>query len=78
MWFVEDTSDIGLFKVDMKVKENVKFSLWLINYTLCHEDILGSGDITAPFLTSALDQVQWSASRLSRSDPGESTPVPNG
>jgi hypothetical protein len=33
----------------------VKFSLRLINYTLCHGDIWESGGLAPPFLTSTLD-----------------------
>jgi hypothetical protein len=38
-----------------------------------HEHIWGSGGTAESFLTSALDEGEWSASR-----PGRSTPVPIG
>jgi hypothetical protein len=40
----------------------VTFSLCLINWTLCHESICGIGVLPPPFLTSALDGDDWSAS----------------
>jgi hypothetical protein len=45
--------------------------LYLINQALCHEDIWGSGGITRPFLASAQDRGEWSASRPCRFTPGE-------
>jgi hypothetical protein len=40
----------------------------------CHEDIWGSGGTAPPFLTSALDGGEWSASRPGRLTPEERTP----
>jgi hypothetical protein len=40
----------------------VKVSLCFINYAICHEDILDSGSIAPPFLTSALHRGEQSAS----------------
>jgi hypothetical protein len=37
------------------VDKKAKLSLCLINYTPCHEDVLGSEGVAPPFLTSALD-----------------------
>jgi hypothetical protein len=48
-------------------------SLCLIKQEPRHEDVWGSGGIITPFLTSALDGGEWSASRL-----GPFTPVPIG
>jgi hypothetical protein len=56
--------------------EKVKLSLCLINYAQCHEDILGSGGITPPFLTSALVGKEWSASRLVALVPRGKSPSP--
>jgi hypothetical protein len=36
-------------------KGEVKVTLCLINYALCHENTWGSGGIAPPFVTSALD-----------------------
>jgi hypothetical protein len=52
-------------------KVKVKLSLCLISYALRHEDVWGSGGIALPFLTSALDGGEWSASRPCRFNPGE-------
>jgi hypothetical protein len=52
----------------------VKLSLCLINSALCHEDICGTGGIAPPFLTSALDGGEWSASRTCHFTPGEKAP----
>jgi hypothetical protein len=41
---------------------------------VCHEDIWGSGGILPPFLTSALDGDEWSASRPGRFTLGERAP----
>jgi hypothetical protein len=56
------------------VLKKVKLSVCLINWALCHEDIWGSGDIAPPFLTSALDGDEWSASRPGCYTPGEVAP----
>jgi hypothetical protein len=40
----------------------VKLYLCLLSYTLCQENIRGSGSIAPLFLTSALDGGEWSAS----------------
>jgi hypothetical protein len=61
------TAQSGLVQITVKVK----LSLCLINSALCHEDIWGSGGIAPPFLTSALDGGEWSASRPCRFTPGE-------
>jgi hypothetical protein len=45
----------------MKVK--VKLFLLFINQTICHENVCGSGGITPPFLTSALEVGEFSTSR---------------
>jgi hypothetical protein len=42
---------------------------------LGHENVLGSGDIGPPFLTSALDGVEWSSLRPDRFTPP--SPVSN-
>jgi hypothetical protein len=65
---------------ETKLKETkVKLSLCLISYALCHEDAWGTGGIAPPFLTSALDGGDWSASRPCCFNPGESGPsVPIG
>jgi hypothetical protein len=49
-------------------------SLCLINYAPRHDDTWGTGGITPPFLTSALDGGEWSASRPGRFTPGEIAP----
>jgi hypothetical protein len=49
----------------MKVK-NVKFFLWLINYTSRHENRCGSADIALLLFISALDGDEWLASRPDR------------
>jgi hypothetical protein len=58
--------------------KKVKLSLCLINYALCHEDILGSGGTAPPFLTSALHGGDWSNSCLDCFTPEEIAPVPTG
>jgi hypothetical protein len=50
--------------------KKVKLSLCLINEALCHEGVRGSGRMARPFLTSALDGGEWSASRPGRFAPG--------
>jgi hypothetical protein len=55
-------------------QKKAKLSLCLISQVLCHEYIWGSGGIAPPFLTSALDEGEWSASRPWRSTPGERAP----
>jgi hypothetical protein len=57
-----------------KVKEKIKLFLYLINYALFHKHIWGSGGIAPTFLTSALDEGVWSASRSYRFTPGERLP----
>jgi hypothetical protein len=53
----------------------VKLSLCFINQALRHDDIIqGSGSIAPPFLTSALDKGELSASRLGCFTPGEIAP----
>jgi hypothetical protein len=49
-------------------------SLCIISQALCLEDIWGSGTVAPPFLTSALDGGEWSASRPCRFTPGERAP----
>jgi hypothetical protein len=49
----------------------VKMSLCLVNYSPRHEDIWGSGYIFPPFLTAALDEGDWLATRPSRFTPEE-------
>jgi hypothetical protein len=51
-----------------------KLSLCLINEALCHEHVWGSGGIAKPFLTSALDGCEWSASLLGCFNPREIFP----
>jgi hypothetical protein len=50
-----------------------KVFLCLISSALCHEDIWGSEGIASPFLTSALDGGEWSASRPCRFTPGRNS-----
>jgi hypothetical protein len=50
----------------------VKLSLCSINYAIRHEDIWRIGDIAPPFLISALDTSEWSASH-----PGHFIPPPH-
>jgi hypothetical protein len=50
------------------------FSLQRVNTALLHEDVWDSGDIAPPFLTSALDGGEWSASFPGRFTPGETAP----
>jgi hypothetical protein len=53
----------------------LKVSLCLIKH--CHEDMCGSGGIAPPFLTSALDEDEWSAPRPDRFVPrGRSSQYP--
>jgi hypothetical protein len=56
-----------LFKAD-KVK--VILSLRLINETPRHEDVLGSGSLAPPFLTSSLYGCEWLGLRPCRFIPG--------
>jgi hypothetical protein len=42
----------------------------VLNYAPNHEDVGGSIGIATLFLTSALDGVEWSASRVGRFAPG--------
>jgi hypothetical protein len=43
-------------------------------YLFYHEDTWGSGGIAPPFLTSALERGEWSASRPGRFISGEEIP----
>jgi hypothetical protein len=45
-----------------------------VNLSLCHDDIWASGGIASPFLISALDGGEWSASRFHRFSPGKIAP----
>jgi hypothetical protein len=60
-------------KTNLGVKKKVKLSLCVFNSTLCHEDVWGSGGIAPPFLTSALDGGERSASLPGRFTFGEGT-----
>jgi hypothetical protein len=51
-----------------------KLSLCLVNQALCHEDIRRSVGIASLILTSALDGVEGSDSRLGRFNTGEIIP----
>jgi hypothetical protein len=53
----------GLYTQSANWCVKVKLYLALINQAPHHEDVLGSGDIAPPFLTSALDGGEWSAPR---------------
>jgi hypothetical protein len=53
---------------------NVTVSLCLINSPPRHEGVRDNESITRPLLTSALDGVEWSASRHGRFTPGEKSP----
>jgi hypothetical protein len=53
----------------MKILTQV-FKVRLINYAPRQEDVLENGDIVPPFLTSALDGGEWSASHLGCFSPG--------
>jgi hypothetical protein len=55
-------------------KEEVKLSLCLINEAPGDEDVTGSEVIAPSFLTSALDEGEWSASRPGRFIPRERAP----
>jgi hypothetical protein len=52
---------------------NVKFSLCLVNYTLRHQDVCGSGCIDPRFLDLGTSW-EWSPSHLDRFTPGERAP----
>jgi hypothetical protein len=66
---------LGIINVGFDVTSTaVKLFLFLISYALCHEDIWGSGGIAPPFLTSAIDGGEWSASRPCHFIPGEGAP----
>jgi hypothetical protein len=54
-------------------KANAKFFLCLISQSR-NEDVWGSGGIAPPFLTSALDGGEWSASCAGRFSPEEKSP----
>jgi hypothetical protein len=56
--------------LELLLQAKRRVSLFLINKELCHED-KGSGGIAPPFLTSALDGGERSASR-----PEQIAPVP--
>jgi hypothetical protein len=53
-------------------KKKANLSLCLISKR--HDDVWGSEDIVPPFLISALDGGEWSASRLARFTSGERSP----
>jgi hypothetical protein len=53
-------------------------SLYLFSKASRHEDVCGSGGIVPPFLTSAIDVGEWSASRSGRFTPWKRTPIPIG
>jgi hypothetical protein len=54
------------FQGAFTTKRRKRLSLCLLSQALCHKDIWGSGGIAPPFLTSALDGGEWSASRSGR------------
>jgi hypothetical protein len=56
------------------IQVKIKLSQRLINETLYHEDVWGSGGIVPLFLASAPDGGEWSASRPGRFTPGERAP----
>jgi hypothetical protein len=49
-------------------------SLCVINQEPCHYDVWGNTSIAPPFLPLALDEGEWSASRLCRFIPGGRAP----
>jgi hypothetical protein len=55
-------------------KVKLKLFICLIGQALCHEDSWESGGIAPPFLTSALDRREWSASRSYHFSAGERVP----
>jgi hypothetical protein len=52
------------FKLNASMQEKkVKLPMLLINYASQHEDVWGNGGTAPPFLITALDGDEWSASR---------------
>jgi hypothetical protein len=49
----------------------------VLNQALRHGDVWGRGGIAPPFLTSAVDEDEWSASRPDRFTPGKKFTVPH-
>jgi hypothetical protein len=47
----------------------VKVSLCLSEQAPCHEDVWGNGGIPQSFMVAALDEGEWSASRLGKEPP---------
>jgi hypothetical protein len=56
---------MGLFKLLQFVITSKDYALAVLN-TSRHEDIVGSGGIAPPFLTSSLDENEWSVCRSGR------------
>jgi hypothetical protein len=54
---------------------NVELPLGVIHEAQHHEDVSGSGHISPPFLTSALDGGKWSSSRSGRFTPRKRSPL---
>jgi hypothetical protein len=63
-----------IFMMVYRKGKKVKLSLCIINWGLHHEDVRESKDIGPPFLTSAVDGADWSASRPCRFTPREIAP----
>jgi hypothetical protein len=65
--YIGPTLDIALYQKGKTPQEvEIKLSLCLISYALCHADIRGSGNMDALSLTFALHGGEWPASRPCR------------
>jgi hypothetical protein len=54
-----DVIQSKLLTASLNKLQKLKLSLCLINYTTRYEGIWGSGGITPPFLSTALDEDEW-------------------
>jgi hypothetical protein len=57
-----------------QTQRKVKLSLRLVNKALCHDDVWGSEGTAPPFLTTASDGGEWSATLTSCFTPREIAP----
>jgi hypothetical protein len=65
----------GFTQLNGEFAGKIKLFLCVINYAPHREDLCGSGRIAPPFLTSALDGGEWSASRPGGFINGERDPI---
>jgi hypothetical protein len=76
--FYSPTAKLSSNSSKLHSKSKGKVVPCLINQAALHKDVSGSGGIFQPFLTSALYEREWSASRPNHFIPREITPVLTG